>query len=78
MSLSMPESRGSSISLIGAISNEGILHHQLIDGSNNQRVFAVFIRELLRKADPEATVVMDNLSVHKALTVKSLFKNGQQ
>lgn len=73
MSFQMPESRGVSFTIIGAISKEhGLLHFEIIKGSNNQVTFGSFVDALLLKC-PECTVVMDNLSVHKAHSVRQRF-----
>ena len=47
MKVQIAESRGKSITLIGAISRErGVIHYQLVVGSNNADTFAKFINGL--------------------------------
>ena len=50
MVLQMPSSRGTSISVIAAISEkQGLVHYKLISGSNNKKTFKDFVIEMVRK-----------------------------
>lgn len=50
MVLQMPTSRGTSISVIAAISEkQGLVHYKLISGSNSAETFGDFCHELVRK-----------------------------
>ncbi len=68
---SCPRNRGKNISLIGALSMDGLIATMSIPGSVNTDVFLTYIREILT---PQlwvgAAVVMDNLPVHQALVIR--------
>ena len=74
MSIKIPSIRGSSCSIIGAISErDGLIHYEILHGSNNTDTFHDLIVALKEKIQGEVTIVMDNLSVHKSKRVKELF-----
>lgn len=74
MSVAIPNSRGSSVTLIGAISSQqGLIHAEVFSGCNNLSRFLHFLATLLRRVPPGSVVVMDNLSIHKSLKVRELF-----
>ena len=74
MVLQMPSLRGTSISVIAAISEkQGLVHYKLISGSNNKSTLKDFVIEMVRKVKGEAVVYMDNLTVHHANEVKDAF-----
>lgn len=75
MSLNLPTSRGKSLTLIGALSQQrGLFHINIFNGSNKAATFARFLHGLKQKAEQRPLVlVMDNLSVHKARSVQSLY-----
>ena len=75
----MPSSRGQSFTVIGAISEkQGIVHYQIINGSNDATHFANFVSGMVKKIRGEAVVYMDNLSVHYAKRVKDFFNDRVQ
>lgn len=78
MRLSLPDSRGSSLTLIGALSEaRGLIHFEIVHGSNNAETFEHFVIGLKSKVEkPKTFVVLDNLSVHKAKAVKRHFTWG--
>lgn len=67
-----PRKRGKNISLIGALSMDGLIATMSIPGSVNTSVFLTYVRKILA---PQlwigATVVMDNLPVHQALVIRA-------
>lgn len=70
----LPDNRGSSLSLLGAISQQrGLVHFEVIVGSNNAITFSNFISRLKDKSKGPSVVIMDNLSVHKSKVVADLF-----
>lgn len=74
MKLAIPNNRGSSYSLIGAMSSKkGLIHFKVLNSSNNSDSFYDFLLALKSKIMGTAYVVMDNLSVHKSKKVQSLF-----
>lgn len=67
-----PRKRGENISLIGALSMDGLIATMSIPGSVNTDVFLTYIREILvPQLWVGATVVMDNLPVHQALVIRA-------
>lgn len=70
---SCPRNRGKNISLIGALSLEGLIATMSISGSVNTEVFVTYIREVLvPQLWAGAFVVMDNLPVHQAQVIQDL------
>ena len=62
-----PSSKGENITLIGAMSDEGLIASMTFSGSLNTASFLVFIKQiLLPQLWVGAIVVMDNLPVHYA------------
>lgn len=62
----IPLARGRSLTLIGALSVQGLRAAQLLDGALNQRSFAYYITQCLGPQLKRGDVlVMDNLAVHK-------------
>lgn len=70
-----PGNRGSNISLIGALSLDGLIATMSLPGSVNTEVFVTYVREILA---PQlwmgAFVVLDNLRVHKANRIQEIIK----
>ena len=68
MKVELPNTRGQSISMIGALSiQRGLIHTSTFAGSNNTDTFHPFITKLKEKCvGHRCIVVMDNLSVHKS------------
>ena len=68
-----PRSRGSNISLIGALSLDGLIASMSLTGSVNTEVFVTYIQEILApQLWKGAFVVMDNLPVHKAYRIQEI------
>ena len=68
---SCPRNRGSNISLIGALSMDGLIATMSLPGSVNTEVFLTYVREiLLPQLWKGAFVIMDNLPVHKASKIR--------
>ncbi len=71
-----PGNKGKNITLIGAMSDEGLIATMTFLGSLNPASFLVFIEQLLL---PQlwmgAIIVMDNLPVHYANAAKSLIES---
>ena len=67
---SCPRNQGQNISLIGALSLDGLIATMSIPGSVNTDVFLTYISEVLApQLWAGAVVVMDNLSVHHAQVI---------
>ncbi len=69
MSLDCLMIRYARYSMLPAMSLDGILHVDIVEGSFNTARFAVFIRDLLDQMkpfpQPNSIIVMDNCSIHK-------------
>jgi transposase len=71
-----PSNKGKNITLIGAMSDEGLIGAMTFSGSLNTASFLVFIEEiLLPQLWVGAIVTMDNLSVHYAAIAKTLIES---
>jgi len=71
-----PSAKGKNITLIGAISDEGLIASMTFQGALNTASFIVFIEQVLLPALwVGAIVVMDNLSVHYADAAKALIES---
>ena len=72
---SCPRNRGSNISLIGALSLDGLIATMSLPGSVNTEVFLTYVREvLLPQLWRGAFVIMDNLPVHKASKIREIIQ----
>ena len=67
MHVQLPDQRGQSITMIGALSiHQGLIHTEAFAGSNTVDTFLPFIMRLKEKCKARPTiVVMDNLGSHK-------------
>ncbi len=74
MKVELPDSRGQSISMIGALSTkDGLVHTAIFAGSNSVNTFLPFMINLRDKCSHHPTIViMDNLQVHKNAEVSKL------
>ncbi|NES80351.1 MAG: IS630 family transposase [Moorea sp. SIO2B7] len=74
---SCPGNRGQNISLIGALSLNGLIATMSIPGSVNSEIFITYVQKVLA---PQlwvgAIVVMDNLSVHQAKKIRELIESA--
>jgi len=71
-----PGNKGQNITVIGAMSDEGLIATMTFPGSLNTDSFLVFIEQiLLPQLWMGAIVVMDNLPVHYANTAKSFIES---
>ena len=75
MRVDMPNQRGRSITMIGAVSTlRGLFHAHTFAESNTTETFIKFLVALRQKCEGrDCVVVMDNLSVHKTVAVRELF-----
>lgn len=75
LSDSCPKNRGQNISLIGALSLDGLIATMSLPGSVNTDVFVTYVQEILA---PQlwvgALVIMDNLSVHHAQSIQDVIE----
>ena len=71
-----PGNKGKNITLIGAMSEVGLIATMTFPGSLNTASFLVFVEKvLLPQLWIGAIVVMDNLPVHYAETTKALIES---
>jgi transposase len=74
---SCPRNRGSNISLIGALSLDGLIATMSLPGSVNTEVFVTYVREILvPQLWRGAFVIMDNLPVHKAQKIQDIIEEA--
>ena len=63
---SAPVNKGKNVTVLGALSLEGIVEAMTIEGSTDGQVFSTFIEDVLVPVlRPGQIVIMDNLSSHK-------------
>ena len=69
-----PGGRWRRLTLIGALSLDGLCAAMLVGGATNTAVFLAFVTQVLipalKQKRPDAIVVMDNLAAHKAAVVR--------
>lgn len=71
-----PGNKGENVTLIGGMSDEGLIAVMTFEGSLNTNSFMVFIEQiLLPQLWVGAIVVMDNLSVHYAKIATNLIES---
>lgn len=67
--------------MLGALGTEGILAAMSIEAATDADVFCAFLDQVLlpalRQHKPNAVLVMDNLSAHKAKTVQQLLDHSE-
>ena len=75
MRVQLPDQRGQSITMIGALSvHHGLLHTEAFAGTNTVETFLPFLLRLKEKCLGRRTiVVMDNLKVHHSKTLRPHF-----
>jgi transposase len=67
----VPRHRGTNVSLIGALTLDGLVASMTINGSVDTAVFLSYVNEVLApQLSAGAIVVMDNLKVHHAQRVR--------
>lgn len=71
-----PQKRGKNVSLISAISLQGILAQSSLMGGTDAVTFEAFIsQKLVPKLWNGAYVIMDNCSIHKGETIRDLIES---
>ena len=76
LSFPIQDTRGKSITVLGAIDKEaGLRHYMVVAESNRTAIFVRFLYELCKKLKgSDAVLVLDNLSIHKTNDVKILLQ----
>ena len=70
-----PRNRGTTLTLISALSPGGIQADMVIDGAVNGDIFVAFVQHLLVPTlRPGQVVIMDRLSAHKRVEVRELIQ----
>jgi len=68
--------RGENLTLIGAISLQGFLGAMTVNSGTSREVFLAFIQQILAAhLKAGVTVVMDNLSTHKAKNIQQVIES---
>lgn len=69
------------LTVLGALGTEGILAAMSIEAATDADVFSAFLDQVLlpalRQHKPDAVLVMDNLSAHKAKAVRQLLDRSE-
>ena len=77
----IPCSRWTRLTVLGALGTEGIFAAMSIEAATDADVFCAFLDQVLlpalRQHKPNALLVMDNLSVHKAKAVRRLLDRSK-
>ena len=74
----MPRNHGRNTTLVAALTPDGLLAPWLIEGAMNGETFEWYIREQLApQLAPGQVVVLDNLSVHKAASIRQAIEARQ-
>ena len=72
---SVPRNRGKNMTLIAALSLEGMGASMILEGGVNAPAFESYVEQVLAPSlQPGQVVVMDNLSVHKVARVQQLIE----
>lgn len=72
-----PKSKGKLLTLIGAVSLEGMIASMTVEGGVKEETFTTYIKELLvPELKKGNVVVMDNLSSHKCNEVRELIESA--
>lgn len=75
---SAPVNKGKNVTVLGALSPEGILAAMTIEGSTDTAVFLAFVQTVLVPVlRPGQIVIMDNLSSHKVNGIKEAIESAQ-
>jgi transposase len=73
---SVPSGRWERVTILGALGAEGILAAMSIPAATDGAVFHAYLEGVLlpelRRAKPDAVLVMDNLAAHKTAAVRAL------
>lgn len=71
-----PVSKGKLLTLIGAVSLDGMIASMTVEGGTKKETFITYISDVLvPELKPGNVVIMDNLSAHKSDTIKELIES---
>lgn len=72
---SIPRNRGKNMTLISALTLEGVGESLIVDGAANTEIFELYIEQiLLPSLHPGYIVIMDNLSTHKGSRIRKVIE----
>jgi hypothetical protein len=73
-----PVNHGPNVTVLGALSVDGVLASMAVEGATTTEVFTTFIEKVVApKLRPGTVVVLDNLSAHKAPAVQAAIEARQ-
>ncbi|MDD5308051.1 MAG: IS630 family transposase [Deltaproteobacteria bacterium] len=73
----VPRNRGTVITMLGALTCEGMKAMMTVEGATTTEVFETYVKcVLLPSLDPGDVVVLDNLGAHRAGSVRHLFREA--
>lgn len=71
-----PQQKGKNVSIISAISLEGVIAESVLVGGTDAMTFEAFIsQKLLPQLREENTVLMDNCSIHKGKKIREMIES---
>ena len=71
-----PVSKGKLLTLIGAVSLQGMIASMTVEGGTKKETFTTYLKDVLcPQLKPGNVVIMDNLSAHKSNEVKELIES---
>jgi len=75
--------KGKRVSIIGALTNQGLVHHSLLSNDSKQRGtkakdFKNFFFDLLRKIPKNSVLILDNAKIHHAEELKSAYATAKE
>jgi hypothetical protein len=74
----VPENYGRNVTILGALSCDGLEAVMTVDAATNTNVFRTYVTHVLAPSlKPDDIVVMDNLSAHKSRTLKRRFRKPE-
>jgi transposase len=63
--LVVPSIRAKNISVMAAISHNGLQKYNILEGNGNGEKFREFLRDLVQVIPPQSTILMDNVPFHR-------------
>ncbi|SPR13283.1 IS630 family transposase [Orientia tsutsugamushi] len=64
------------VGMVAGLSNGKVIAHFLFDGNCNKSIFESYVRAILiKELTHEQTVILDNISFHKTVMIKSLIES---
>jgi transposase len=73
----VPQNYGANVTMLAALSSQGVEAMMTIDGATDAEVFRVYVAQVLRPTlRPGDIVIMDNLRAHKAAGIRDAIEQA--